>query len=90
MISFSPSALCCHQSNGFQFQVYVIKKVLQRVLKNAYYGKGTQANVQHKCASLIRQWAASYGTDARMKDFVDAKRDLDRQGEADRGCNQFF
>lgn len=69
------------QSNGFQFQVYVIKKVLQRVLKNAYYNKGTPVNVQQKCANLIREWAATYGADARMKEFVEAKKELDRQEE---------
>jgi len=71
----------CMQSNGFQFQVHVIKKVLQRVLKFAYLNKGTPPVVQQLSASLIRQWASTYGTDARMSEFAAAARELAKQEE---------
>ncbi len=43
----------CMQSNGFQFQVHVIKKVLQRILKFALTGKGTPQPVCTKNSDAV-------------------------------------
>mmetsp|Transcript_18177 Transcript_18177/g.28199 ORF Transcript_18177/g.28199 Transcript_18177/m.28199 type:complete len:671 (-) Transcript_18177:202-2214(-) len=69
------------QSNGFQFQVHVMKKVLPRILKFAHPGKGNPTQVQAKCSILIKRWGAEYGGDGRMKDYAEALKELTRAEE---------
>lgn len=75
----------CMQSNGFQFQLYVIKKVLQRILKLSLPNKGQHPHVQQKAAALIKFWANTYSTDARLYEFSNAAKELARKEEAARG-----
>jgi hypothetical protein len=75
----------CMQSNGFQFQLYVIKKVLQRILKLSLPNKGQHPHVQQKAAALIKFWANTYSTDARLYEFSNAAKELARKEEVARG-----
>ena len=75
----------CMQSNGFQFQLYVVKKVLQRILKLALPNKGQHPHVQQKAAALIKFWANSYSADARLFEFSNAAKELARKEEMARG-----
>jgi hypothetical protein len=69
----------CMKSNGYEFQAYVSKKVLNRILKLSVPHKGTHPQIQRKAANLIREWGTSLGTDSRLSDFSRAAADLEKK-----------
>ena len=69
----------CMTVIGFEFQFYVAKLALKRVLLLAYPTSGTHLIVQRKADSLIDHWAATLGSDSRIPGFASAAADLNRQ-----------
>ena len=77
----------CMQSNGLQFQLHVMKKVLPRILKFSIPNKGQHPHVQQKAAALIKFWANTYSADARLFEYSNAAKELARKEEAARAAS---
>ena len=69
----------CMRATGLDFQLYVTKKVLSRVLKLSIPHKGIHPQVQRKAAGLIIEWGSRYGTDPSLADYVRAAKDLEQK-----------
>ena len=73
----------CMQNMGHDFQLHVIKKVLQRILKFSI-SRDQHPQVQQKAAAYISIWADTYGTDELLIDFSKCAEERLRTEEARR------
>ena len=66
----------CMRCYGIEFHLSVQEKVLQRILKIAIPNRGVHPRVQKKAAHLIKYWSNAYISDASLKDFAIAGKEL--------------
>jgi hypothetical protein len=66
----------CMQYNGIHFQLCVMEKVLNRILKLALPHKGNHPRIQQKAFHLIKKWSSAYSNDPCLNEFVLAGKEL--------------
>jgi hypothetical protein len=72
----------CLQRNDHDFIHFSKVKVLGRVLKLSLPNRGIHPHIQKKATDAIKNWGATFGSDARLADFANASQKLSAAEES--------